>query len=118
MVAETIAILDHPIFAPVFGPQSRAEVPLTGVVAGQIIDAQLDRLVILPDRVLVVDYKTNRPPPRDIADVPIIYRRQMACYAAALSRLYPQRRIEAALLWTAIPLLMPIPIDDDLSKAM
>ena len=117
MIAETLNILDHPVFAPVFGPHSRAEVPLTGIIDGQIVEAQLDRLVILPDRVLVVDYKTNRPPPMTIAGVPVIYRRQMALYAAALRRLYPGRRVETALLWTAIPLLMDLPVDDDLSNA-
>lgn len=110
LIMETLKIIDHPVFAPVFGPDSRAEVPLTGMVDGQPIDARLDRLVVLPHRVLVVDFKTNRPPPTDPADVAPIYRQQMRIYAAALRQLYPDRKVEAALLWTALPLLMPIAV--------
>lgn len=35
LTAETLAILDHPELAPLFGPDSRAEVPLTGLIGGQ-----------------------------------------------------------------------------------
>lgn len=109
MVAETLHILEHPVFAPVFGPNSRPEVPITGIIDGQIIAGRLDRLVVLDRRVLVVDFKTNRPPPTDPNKIPPAYRQQMALYAACLRQLYPGYEVEAALLWTAIPLLMPVP---------
>ncbi len=109
---ETLAVLDHPEFKPLFGPGSRAEVPLVGEVAGQIMSAQLDRLLIGEEDILVVDYKTNRPPPVDSSQVPGIYLKQMAAYRAALSAIYPNRPVKCALLWTDGARLMPL--DGDL----
>jgi ATP-dependent helicase/nuclease subunit A len=78
-------------------------------VGGLQVSGRIDRLALTPDRVLVVDFKTNRPAPDHIADADPAYLTQMALYAAALSALYPDRRVEAALVWTDGPRLMPIP---------
>ena len=37
--------------------------------------------------------------------------RQLALYRAVLRRLYPDRPVRAALLWTEVPDLMEIPAD-------
>jgi ATP-dependent helicase/nuclease subunit A len=105
---ETVAVLGHPDFAPIFGPGSQAEVPLVGLVEGQALSAQIDRLVVQEDRVLVVDFKTLRPPPATEAEVAPIYLRQLALYKAALGEIFPGREIRCALLWTEGPRLMPI----------
>ncbi len=105
---ETLAVLEHPEFKALFGPGSRAEVPLVGEVAGQIISAQLDRLLIGSEEILVVDYKTNRPPPKDSSQVPGLYLRQMAAYRTALSDIYANRPVKCALLWTDGARLMPL----------
>jgi ATP-dependent helicase/nuclease subunit A len=97
---ETMAILDHPELAPLFGPGSRAEVPLTGVVAGSVIGGLVDRLAVLPDVVLVADYKTNRDPPPRVEETPVLYLRQMAAYRAVLSAIFADRPIRCALVWT------------------
>ena len=60
LTREVLAILDHPELAPLFGPGSRAEVPLTGLVGGTVVGGLVDRLAVLDDRVLIADYKTNR----------------------------------------------------------
>ena len=65
ILAETLSVLDRPDFAPLFGPDSRAEVPVVAVLGDRAISGQIDRIVVLPDRVLIVDYKTLRPPPGD-----------------------------------------------------
>jgi ATP-dependent helicase/nuclease subunit A len=104
----TLEVLDHPDFAPLFGPGSRAEVPVVGLIGGRALSGQIDRLVIRPDHVLIVDYKTLRSPPAAEHKVAPIYLRQLASYRAALLRIYPGREIRCALLWTAVPLLMPI----------
>jgi ATP-dependent helicase/nuclease subunit A len=83
-------------------------VPLVGLIGGHAISAQIDRLVVAEDRVLIVDYKTLRPPPAVEEEVPAIYLRQLAIYRAALARIYPGREICCALLWTEGPRLMPI----------
>ena len=105
---ESLAVLDHPGFAALFGPDSQAEVPLVGLVDGQALSGQIDRLVVAPDHVLIVDYKTMRAVPASEAEVAPIYLRQLAIYRAALARIYPGRDIRCALLWTQGPLLMPI----------
>lgn len=108
IATETLAVLDDPGFAAIFGPASRAEVPLVGRLGDRTISAQVDRLVVMPDAVLVVDFKTNRPPPADEGGVPTLYLRQMAAYRAALRRIYPDRTVRCALLWTDGPHLMPL----------
>jgi ATP-dependent helicase/nuclease subunit A len=105
---ETLAVLGHPDFAAIFGPGSQAEVPLVGLVKGQALSAQIDRLVVEEDRVLVVDFKTLRPPPATEAEVAPIYLRQLALYRTALSEIFPGHEIRCALLWTEGPRLMPI----------
>ncbi len=117
MVDAAVRILTDDRFAPVFGPGSRAEVALTGRVGGATVSGRMDRLVVSTDRVLVVDYKTNRPAPLRIEDADPAYIVQMAVYVSVLRQLYPAHRVEAALVWTDGPNLMPIP-DDMLAAAL
>ncbi|WP_262692119.1 double-strand break repair helicase AddA [Kordiimonas aestuarii] len=105
---EVATILDDASFAPLFGPGSRAEVPIAGLVGGRAISGQVDRLLVSDDSVMIIDYKTNRPPPRDAALVPEVYLKQMGLYARALESVYPGRAIRAALLWTDIAYLMEL----------
>ena len=69
---ETLAVLRDPTFAPLFGPDSRAEVAIVAEVAASRqgsgpalrLAGKIDRLVARPaTTILIVDYKTNRPPP-------------------------------------------------------
>jgi ATP-dependent helicase/nuclease subunit A len=64
---------------------------------------------VTPQRVLVVDFKTNRPAPARIEDADRAYVVQMAVYRAVLAEIFPGRLIEAALVWTDGPKLMPVP---------
>jgi ATP-dependent helicase/nuclease subunit A len=100
ITAEVLGILGHPDLAPLFGAASRAEVPLTGVVGDQVIGGLVDRLAVLPDRVLLADYKTNRAPPADPAATPVLYLRQLAAYRALLRAIHPGRPVICALIWT------------------
>ena len=113
MIGAALGVLNDDQFADVFGPGSRPEVTLAGSGArlptGLNISGRLDRLVVLPGRVLVVDFKTNRPSPDVIEDADPAYLRQMALYAGVLSEIFPDHLVEAALVWTDGPKLMPIP---------
>ncbi|WP_426036209.1 double-strand break repair helicase AddA [Brevundimonas sp. DC300-4] len=113
MIDAAFRVLDDARFNAVFGPGSRAEIALTGgaetLHPGVVINGRIDRLVVTPDRVLVVDYKTNRPAPDRIEAADPAYVAQMATYVAVLARLYPDRPVEAALVWTDGPKLMPVP---------
>lgn len=109
IAAETLRILKDDEFAEVFAPGSQAEVPIVGEVAGRVISAQVDRLLVTDDEVVVIDYKTNRPPPRTVKKVPTIYINQMKAYRQALQLIYPDRVVRCVLLWTDTPKLMEIP---------
>ncbi|MFN5480795.1 MAG: double-strand break repair helicase AddA [Brevundimonas sp.] len=111
ITAAALGVLEDPRFAGVFGPGSRAEAALAGRVPGlpAAIDGRIDRLVITPDRVLIVDFKTRRPAPDRVEDVEPAYVLQLALYRAVLTGLYPGRTVEAALVWTDGPSLMPVP---------
>jgi ATP-dependent helicase/nuclease subunit A len=109
MIEAAFRVLDDARFAPVFGSGSRPEVALTGSVGAIAVSGRMDRLVITPDRVLVIDYKTNRPAPTRIEEADPAYVRQLAVYVSILGRLYPDRPIEAALVWTDGPQLMAVP---------
>jgi ATP-dependent helicase/nuclease subunit A len=85
-----------------FGPDSLAEVPLTGVLGTHVVSGQVDRLAIGTKEILVVDYKTNRAPP---PQPPALYVRQMAAYRALLRLIYPGRKVRCFLLWTTVPAL-------------
>jgi ATP-dependent helicase/nuclease subunit A len=112
LVGQVIAVLDDPRFGALFAPGSRAEVPIVGRLrtGGQtlLVSGQVDRLAVTRDFVLIGDFKTNRPPPRSLDEVPQSYIRQLALYRAVLAKLYPDRPIRAALLWTEVPDLMEI----------
>ncbi len=113
MIAAALGVLEDARFAAVFGPGSRAEVAVAGgapeLPDSLAVSGRLDRLVVEKDRVLVADFKTNRPSPERIEEADGAYITQMAVYAAVLRAAFPGRRVEAALVWTDGPKLMPVP---------
>ncbi|HTH98525.1 MAG TPA: double-strand break repair helicase AddA [Stellaceae bacterium] len=108
ILVETMAVLRHPEFGPLFAPGSRAEVAVAGLIDGRAFSGRMDRLVVTDTDVMIVDYKTNRPPPRLEHQVAPAYVEQLAAYRAALARIYPDKRIRTLLLWTDGPSLMEI----------
>ncbi|MES2713682.1 MAG: 3'-5' exonuclease, partial [Pseudomonadota bacterium] len=106
---EVLALLRHPDCAAAFAPGSLAEAPLAGRVRGRLIAGQVDRIVVTPERILVVDFKTNRPPPVREEEVSPLYLRQMAAYRALLRAAYPNREVACALIWTYGARVMPLP---------
>lgn len=122
-LASMAAILADSRFDQLFGPSSRAEVAIMGSleVKGKkrSISGKIDRLAVTPDRVSIVDYKTNRPAPATLADVPPAYVLQLALYRALLQPLYPGREVAAVLLFTEAPRLIELPaaaMDDALAR--
>ncbi|WGF89818.1 double-strand break repair helicase AddA [Marinivivus vitaminiproducens] len=111
------AIVGGPGFAPLFEGRSRAEVAISGRLGDHVVSGQVDRLVVLPDAVLIADYKTDRAPPARVSDTPLPYRRQLAAYRAILRLIYPGRAVRCCLVWTEAALLQPIP-DDVLDAAL
>ncbi len=113
IVAESLALVGNPRFAPLFQPGSLAEVPVVARIGeGENafdLEGQIDRLAVLTHDLLILDYKTNRPPPATPEEVAPAYIAQLAAYRVALKGLFPERSLRAALLWTDGPRLMEIP---------
>ncbi|MGC2642386.1 MAG: 3'-5' exonuclease, partial [Pseudolabrys sp.] len=115
LLREVLLLIESRDFAALFAPGSRAEVPIVGklVVRGEdkSVSGQVDRLAVTKDAVLIADFKTNRPAPRKIDEVPSGYVHQLALYRAVLMKLYPDRPVRAALIWTEVPDLMELSPD-------
>jgi ATP-dependent helicase/nuclease subunit A len=89
-------------------------VPIVGRIARPgaapvAVSGQVDRLVVTGDAVLIADYKTDRAPAARLADVPAPYIGQLALYRAVLARIYPERTIRAALIFTEGPNVIEVP---------
>jgi len=113
LAANVLAVIAEPRFAPVFSDGSRAEVAIVGRLErgdgrSALVSGQIDRLVVTTGEVLIVDFKTNQAPPKTAAEAPEAYVRQLALYRAVLQKLYPNKPVRAALLWTESVELMEI----------
>jgi ATP-dependent helicase/nuclease subunit A len=99
IAGQALKLLADARCSELFGPGSRAEVPIVGTVAGRPVNGGLDRIAIMPAAVLIGDFKTGQridPPPSS-------YVTQLALYRAVLAKLYRDRPIRAALIWTEVP---------------
>jgi len=110
LIEDACQVIDDPRFADLFSPAALAEAPIAAVVAGGLVVAgTTDRLLVAPDRILVADFKTGRAVPPATEAAPVSHVRQMAAYRAALRVIFPDRPVEAALLYTAGPVLHALP---------
>ena len=94
------------------GGDRRRDPPPHGRGPALRLAGKIDRLVREGDTILIVDYKTNRPPPTDVAKVAEAYLLQLAAYRLAVSHIFSRQRVRAAILWTDGPRIMEIPGDD------
>ncbi|WP_317992514.1 double-strand break repair helicase AddA [Bartonella gliris] len=96
-------ILDHSYLKPLFSDHSRAEVSLMGIVKirgkEQAISGQIDRLYITQNSIIFADFKTGTPPADEAAIAPR-YFLQMALYRKLLQAIYPNKDIQALLVYS------------------
>jgi ATP-dependent helicase/nuclease subunit A len=111
LLAEAAAVLTNPALTHIFAADALAEVAVTADLGAQRIYGIIDRLVVTPNKVLAVDFKSNAQVPDQAGNCPKGLLRQMAAYAHALAQIYPDREIETALLWTRTASLMVLPHD-------
>ncbi|PDT52085.1 MULTISPECIES: double-strand break repair helicase AddA [Sinorhizobium] len=106
-------VLEHPDLQPLFGEQSRAEVSVMGTLklGSQefAVSGRLDRLAVAGDTVTIADYKTNRQVPASVAEIPTVYRRQLAIYRELLRPLYPGKQFRCVLIFTEGPAVWVLP---------
>jgi ATP-dependent helicase/nuclease subunit A len=117
IVREALAVLRDQALHALFGPGARAEVGIVaelsrpGGRAPLRIAGRIDRLVQQGSELLIVDYKTNRPPPSEPATVAEAYLLQLSAYRLAARQIFDALHVRAALLWTDGPRIMEIPGD-------
>jgi ATP-dependent helicase/nuclease subunit A len=109
MLAAALGAINDPRFAGVFAAGGRAEAAVVGELGPNLINGRVDRLVIAPHEILIVDYKTDRPAPDDVSHVGHAYVTQLAAYRHILGRNWPNRPVRCLLVWTDGPKLMEIP---------
>ncbi|WP_224816350.1 double-strand break repair helicase AddA [Hasllibacter sp. MH4015] len=110
---EAARVLTDPALAPIFARDSLAEVEITGHsdTLGAEMFGIIDRLIITDDTVRAVDFKTNTTFPTRPEETPESLLRQMGAYAELLKPIYPNHKIEVAILWSRAPSLMVLPHD-------
>jgi ATP-dependent helicase/nuclease subunit A len=108
----TLAVLDDPRLALLFGPQSHAEVAIAAEfprvgAAPTSFAGRIDRLAIAADHIVIADFKSGAPDPAH--KTPADYVLQLALYRQALAPLYPGRPVRAYIVWLDLPQAIEIP---------
>ena len=112
LISDVERLLTNPSLAHLWSDDALTEVDLSADIAGLgRIHGTIDRLIMRDDSVLAIDYKSNRLVPASADLVPLGLLRQMGAYAAALGQIYPDQKVETAILWTESGKLMSLPND-------
>ncbi|MDA8746605.1 double-strand break repair helicase AddA [Litoreibacter sp.] len=114
LFAHAERVLDAPELGFLFEGRAMAEVAISATLpelGNRQISGAIDRLIIEDDRVLAVDFKSNHIVPNTAEQTPDGLLRQMGAYAAALAQIYPNHRVETAIVWTQTATLMSLPHD-------
>jgi len=114
ILKEVSRVILHPDHQAIFAPETLIEVPITATLAAlnnQTISGRIDRLCITLSKILAIDFKSNLIVPETLTAVPKAILQQQGAYAAALSQIFPDRRIETAVIWTKTAEKMPLPFE-------
>jgi len=119
-LSEVLRVFETTALEWVFDPDGLSEAALAGQINGVPLHGIIDRLIISPDVVHIIDFKTNQAVPDTPNDCPEGLLRQMGAYARLAKDIYPDRNIETGILWTATPRFMSLPqnmVSDALARA-
>jgi ATP-dependent helicase/nuclease subunit A len=108
LVAQLLALFDHPALGGLLDGDALVEAPVAGIVGGRAIAGTVDRLLVTPERVTILDYKTSATIPPEADAVPLAIQRQMAAYRAIVAQALKPRPVDALLLYTAGPRLIAL----------
>jgi ATP-dependent helicase/nuclease subunit A len=114
LVGEMLRLLQDKACQPIFFPGDDATVyreqPLAADFGTHRLLGQVDLLLIRPDFIWCIDFKTGHFPFQDGEQIPSSYKAQMESYYSVLKRIYPASSIRLSLLWTAATRLVDVPI--------
>ena len=118
LAQKVLATIGRPELSLLFGPDSRGEVPVIGLLRRPgrpdlPYAGRLDRLVATGESVLIADFKLGAKPDRPAA----AHVAQLALYRAALQPLYLGLPIRAGLVYLDGPTLAPI-AEEELEAAL
>lgn len=121
LVETVMAVLAAPDLREAFADQAQAEVSIMGTLKlddrDYAVSGRVDRLVVNDNRVMIIDYKTNRGTPRSAEETPLSHRAQLAIYREILKPLYPGRAFECVLVYTESGQVIRLS-DDILSRSL
>jgi ATP-dependent helicase/nuclease subunit A len=104
-----ITLLETKEYDLIFGPNSKAEASIAGIVANKfIISGKIDRLVILENQVMIIDYKSDLIVATCSEEVNPNYLKQMSLYHCLIKEIYPDKKITCWLIWTNNASLMEL----------
>ena len=113
LVNTVMSVLCHPDLTEVFSSHGQAEISVMGTFLlnneERAVSGRIDRLAVTEDRVILLDYKTNRTPPENLDAVPLSHRAQLAIYREILKPLYPGKKFECLLVYTETGSVITIP---------
>lgn len=108
ILKQILKIINKEEFANFFGSNSSGEVAVSGIIGNKIISGKIDRLIVLPDKVIIIDFKSNKQIPQSIEEIPKSYLKQLAAYKASIEDIFKDKKVECGLLWTDTGEFMPI----------
>ena len=121
IIQSVFGVLSDEQFKVFFEGDGKAEVSLAGRLdiksGSMLVTGQIDRLIVSGEQVTILDYKTNRYVPQTLDETPEEYITQLALYRELVARIYKDKAIMSALLWTQTPELMVIP-EEVLDRAL
>ena len=108
-IADTVCnVFSDPNLSDLFAEGSLAEAPLAATLAdGRVVAGTVDRILVEPTRVSVIDFKTGRVP-ESVSAIPASHRAQISAYSEALRVIFPGREVRAALMYTSGPRLFEL----------
>ncbi len=106
---EVQMVLSRPDLGWIFASEGLSEVDLAARQGGRVLRGTVDRLIVSQEKVIVIDFKTNRIVPACPEETPLGILRQMGVYCSAIAQIYPGRDVDLRILWTAGPTLMRLP---------
>ncbi|RPE64734.1 DNA helicase/exodeoxyribonuclease V subunit A [Pacificibacter maritimus] len=114
LLLEVSRVIDQDYDWDIFGENSQAEVAFSGrlpSVNNQAVHGIIDRLIVTENTVQIVDFKSNEIVPTTPTKVPEGLLRQMGAYMEICKTMYPNKKIETAILWTKTATLMELEHD-------
>lgn len=94
-------ILNNEEFKFFFAEDSKSEVAIVGNIDGFSVSGQIDRLVELDDKILIMDYKNTSKNYKNVKDLPDAYIKQLELYKRLVEKIYKNKIVECYILVTS-----------------